>query len=360
MGDKGAILPGSTIGILGGGQLGRMLALAAARLGMKSHIYCPDPESCAFDVTPLKTVAEYEDKAALERFAGSCDVVTYEFENVPVETAAFLEGLCNLAPGSRALAIGQDRMAEKRFLSQAGIPVANWEAVNSAEDLRDALSRIGTPAVLKTARFGYDGKGQRIIRSQDDMSSAYSALGAQPMVLEQFIEFDMEISVVAARNLHGQISDFEAAENVHENHILRTSTVPANMNRDLARQAGRIAHQIAAALEYVGVLGVEFFVVAGDSSRGLLVNEVAPRVHNSGHWTMDGCMTDQFEQHIRAICGWTLGDPTRIADIRMENILGAEIQSVHEKIRSGVSPHLYGKRDARPGRKMGHLNHRTG
>lgn len=358
MADERYIRPGATIGILGGGQLGRMLSLAASQLGLKTHIFCPDPESCAFDVTPLKTVAAYEDKAALSAFAKACDVVTYEFENVPHETAAYIEDLTLLAPGKRALSIAQDRVAEKKFLSLCGIPIAPWAAVNSPAEVREALKTIGLPAVLKTARFGYDGKGQRTIRSENEAAAAFTALGSQPMVLEKFVDFEMEISVVAARNAQGQIRDFEPSQNVHENHVLRSSTLPADIDRITARQASRAAHQIAGALEYVGVLAVEFFVVAGEDRPTLLVNEIAPRVHNSGHWTQDACLTDQFEQHIRAICGWFLGDPSRTIDVRMENLLGDEVIHVGDRLRPGIQPHIYGKSVVKPGRKMGHLNFR--
>ncbi len=357
MTDFPTLQPGATIGILGGGQLGRMLATAAAKLGMKTHIFCPDPQSPAFEVTPHKTVADYTDKKALQAFADAVDIITYEFENVPVETAQFLEKTTAVAPGPRALSISQDRLEEKRFLTMNEITVADYRPVSSLADLEKAVGELGLPAILKTTRLGYDGKGQRTLRSKADCVSAFAALGANPLVLEAFVPFEREISVIVARNPRGQASDFEPAENVHKNHILKTSTVPANIDKVTAGRASRIAQQIAGALDYVGVMGVEFFVVPGDPRPTLLVNEIAPRVHNSGHWTQDVCLTDQFEQHIRAICAWPLGDNTRLARVQMENLIGDEINNISARLRPGDQPHIYGKLEARPGRKMGHINH---
>ncbi len=348
--------PGATVGILGGGQLGRMLALAAARLGMKTHIFCPDPHSPAFEVTPHATLAAYDDEAALAEFAQAVDVVTYEFENVPMATAEFLSRLKPVAPDAQALAISQDRVAEKSFLSDTGIAVAPWCAVNSLSDFEAGLANIGIPAVLKTARLGYDGKGQRMIRAAEDASPAFAELGGAGLVLEKLIGFEREISVVVARAATGEIRAFDPAENVHRNHMLHTSTVPAGIPETTADTARAIAGSIAAALDYVGVLGVEFFVVPAETTPRLLVNEIAPRVHNSGHWTEAVCVTDQFEQHIRAICGWPLGDPRRLADIEMVNLVGPEVLDVAERLESGEQPHVYGKAEARDGRKMGHLN----
>jgi len=348
--------PGTTIGILGGGQLGRMLALAAARLGMKTHIYCPDPQSPAFEVTPHKTVAAYDDEKALARFARAVDIVTYEFENVPEPTAAFLAARKPLAPGVRPLAVSQDRIAEKEFLGRSGTAIAPFRPVLTLEHLRAAVDAIGLPAVLKTTKFGYDGKGQRKIERGADIVSAFTALSGSPLVLEAFIPFEREISVVVARNARGQIRDYDAAENIHRNHILHTSTVPAAIDDPTARKASRIAHQIAGALDYVGVMGIEFFVLPGTPRPELLVNEIAPRVHNSGHWTEAVCLTDQFEQHIRAILNWPLGDPSRFADVQMLNLVGDDLAGISAKLRPGMQPHIYGKSEARPGRKMGHIN----
>lgn len=347
---------GSTIGILGGGQLGRMLALAAARLGMKTYIYCPDPASPAFDVTPNKTVAAYDDEAALAAFAAAVDVVTYEFENVPARTAEFLSGLKPLRPGANALAVSQDRLAEKAFLSINRIPVAPFAAIADLDRLEAELAELGTPAVLKTTRLGYDGKGQKIVHNMEDAALAWELLSPRPLVLEQFIPFEREISVIVGRGLDGSIAAFEPAENVHRDHILKTSTVPADIKGKTAARAIEIAGAIATALDYVGVMGVEFFVL---ESGKLLVNEIAPRVHNSGHWTEAVAITDQFEQHIRAIAGWPLGDPTRLADVVMENLIGDEIGAIPDGIGGSTRPHLYGKAETRKGRKMGHLNRIT-
>ncbi|MDR3473196.1 MAG: 5-(carboxyamino)imidazole ribonucleotide synthase [Devosia sp.] len=344
---------GSIIGILGGGQLGRLLALAAARLGMRTHIFCPDPDSPAFDVTPRRTLAAYDDQAALAAFADAVDVITYEFENVPAETARFLAARKPLRPDGLALEVAQDRLREKAFLAGAHIPVAPYRPVTTPADLDAALLDLGTPAVLKTTRLGYDGKGQRIIEGPAETGAAFAALEPKPLVLEAFIPFEKEISVVIARGISGETRAFEPADNLHRHHILATSTVPAAISPDLAQAAVDAATAIAEALRYVGVLGVEFFVTGDD----LLVNEIAPRVHNSGHWTEAVCVTDQFEQHIRAVCGWPLGDPTRLADVVMENLIGEDVLALPARLGPGIRPQLYGKRAARPGRKMGHLNH---
>ncbi len=353
MSDASPLPQGSTIGILGGGQLGRMLALAAARLGMKTHIYCPDPDSPAFDVTPLKTVAAYDDETALAAFAAAVDVITYEFENVPARTAAFLAHLKPLRPGANALAVSQDRLAEKAFLTINRIPVAPFAAITDLDRLEAELEEIGAPAVLKTTRLGYDGKGQRIVHNMEDAALAWELLSPKPLVLEGFIAFDKEISVVVARNALGEVAAFDPAENVHRDHILKTSTVPADISSKTAKKAVTIAAQIATALDYVGVLGVEFFVLPGGK---LLVNEIAPRVHNSGHWTEAVAITDQFEQHIRAVLNWPLGDPDRMADVVMENLIGDEITAIPERLGPSIQPHAYGKAESRRGRKMGHIN----
>ncbi|HEY8595502.1 MAG TPA: 5-(carboxyamino)imidazole ribonucleotide synthase [Devosiaceae bacterium] len=345
--------PGTMIGILGGGQLGRMLATAAAEIGMRTHVFCPDPQSPAFEVTPHRTVAAYEDREALARFAEDVDIVTYEFENVPVDTAEFLADLKPLAPGAVALRVAQDRLEEKAFLTAAGIEVAPFAAVADRDQLGAALDRIGAPAVLKTTRLGYDGKGQRTIRSAADADAAFQAIGGPQLVLEAFIPFEHEISVIVARSATGEIAAYDPAENVHRDHILKTSTVPADIDAATAALATGMAGRIVEALEYVGVLGVEFFVLPGGK---LLVNEIAPRVHNSGHWTQAGCVTSQFEQHIRAILGWPLGDVMRLADVVMENLIGDEIESVPQHMGPRSQPHVYGKTEARPGRKMGHIN----
>lgn len=356
MSDLSPLPMGSTIGILGGGQLGRMLALAAARLGMKTHIYCPDEASPAFDVTPNKTVAAYDDEAALAAFAAAVDVVTYEFENVPAQTAEFLSALKPLRPGANALAVSQDRLAEKAFLSINRIPVAPFAAITDLDRLEAELEELGAPAVLKTTRLGYDGKGQKIVHNMEDAALAWELLSPKPLVLEQFIPFEREISVIVARGVDGSIAAFEPAENVHRDHILKSSTVPADIKGKTAARAIEIAGEIVTALDYVGVLGVEFFVLEGGR---LLVNEIAPRVHNSGHWTEAVAITDQFEQHIRAVAGWPLGDPTRLADVVMENLIGDEIVAIPSGLGAATRPHAYGKAETRKGRKMGHINRIT-
>jgi 5-(carboxyamino)imidazole ribonucleotide synthase len=357
MSERQAPLPlGATIGILGGGQLGRMLSLAASRLGLKTHIYCPDAASPAFDVTPLRTVAAYDDEAALRAFAAAADVVTYEFENVPAPTAELLARLRPLRPGANALAISQDRLAEKSFIAGLGVPVAPHRAIHSISDLAPALAGMGGAGILKTTRLGYDGKGQRRIGSLAEAEAAFATLAPHPLVLEAVIPFVREISVVLARGADGAVAAFEPAENVHRDGILRTSTVPADVSPTTAAAALAHARAIADALGYVGVLGVEFFVLADGNA---LVNEIAPRVHNSGHWTEAVCITDQFEQHIRAVAGWPLGDPTRLAQVVMENLIGDEIAAIPGRLGPGIRPHAYGKTESRPGRKMGHLNRVT-
>lgn len=344
---------GATIGILGGGQLGRMLSLAASRLGFRTHIYCPDRDSPAFEVTPHRTIAAYDDHAALGKFAALVDVITYEFENVPAGTAEFLTPLKPLRPGAKALAISQDRLAEKAFIAAAGIPVAPHRAIRDAVDLAPALADLGGGGILKTTRLGYDGKGQRRVLSLTEAEVAFAELRPHPLVLEALVPFEREISVVIARGLDGRTAAYDPAENIHRDGILATSTVPAAVSEATAVRARGHAATIAAALDYVGVLGVEFFALADGS---VIVNEIAPRVHNSGHWTEAVCITDQFEQHIRAIAGWPLGDPTRLADVVMENLIGDAIDAIPAKLGARARPHAYGKSESRPGRKMGHLN----
>ncbi|MFN4143624.1 5-(carboxyamino)imidazole ribonucleotide synthase [Aestuariivirga sp.] len=348
--------PGSRVGILGGGQLARMLSLAAARLGIDCHIYAPEAHSPAFAVSAARTIAAYDDFAALEGFARAVDVVTYEFENVPGDTAGFLDRFVPVAPGVAALKTAQDRIAEKTFIDGLGIPVAPFAEVSDTATLERALSRIGTPAVLKTRRFGYDGKGQTKIHPGADPDAAFAEIGRQPAILEGFVAFEKEISVIAARSWSGEVAVYDVPENHHEHHILKTSTVPASIPADVAEKARGFGGRIIAALDYVGVIGVEMFVAGGD----VVVNEIAPRVHNSGHWTMDACHVSQFEQHIRAICGWPLGAPDRHSDVVMTNLLGDEIGRWCElAAEPAVHIHLYGKAEARRGRKMGHFNRLT-
>ena len=350
------LAPGAMIGILGGGQLGRMLAVAAAELGFKCHIYAPEADSPAFQVSAAHTVGAYTDFAALGRFAKAVDVVTYEFENVPAETAAFFEGRVPLSPGATALSIAQDRFDEKTFIANLGIPVAPFAAVADEESLEAAIAKIGRPAILKTRRFGYDGKGQTKIASGTSAAAAWAEIGKAPAILEGYIGFDSEISVIAARGLDGAIAIYDVPENRHENHILHTSTVPAAISAETVGEAQAIAKKIIAAFDYVGVMGIEMFV----SPSGLVVNEIAPRVHNSGHWTMDACHVSQFEQHIRAICGWPLGGTFRHSDVVMTNLLGDDAGTWASLAADPAAIiHLYGKVEARRGRKMGHVNRLT-
>ncbi|MCB6179209.1 5-(carboxyamino)imidazole ribonucleotide synthase [Rhodobacter sp. Har01] len=343
---------GATIGILGGGQLGRMLSVAASRLGYCCHIYEPGTAP-AGDVAHRVTTAPYEDEAALRAFAASVDVITYEFENVPTSALDLLEALRPIRPNRRALAVSQDRIEEKSFLNALGLQTAPWAAVNSESDLQAAAQALGLPAILKTTRLGYDGKGQVRLDSEADIPAAWAAMNGAPSVLEGFIAFDREISVIAARGADGSVAAYDPGENIHRDGILRTTTVPARLSSGQQADAVLVAARILNALDYVGVMGVELFVTRA----GLLVNEIAPRVHNSGHWTQQGCTVDQFEQHIRAVAGLPLGDGGRYADVVMENLIGDDLARVPHLLQDrDVALHLYGKGAPRPGRKMGHVN----
>jgi 5-(carboxyamino)imidazole ribonucleotide synthase len=351
---------GATIGVLGGGQLGRMLALAAARLGYRCHVYSPEQNSCGFDVAHAITQAPYDDHGALDQFARSVDVITYEFENIPSETAAFLAARMTVLPDPKVLETTQDRLIEKNFIAGLKIATAAYAPVHSATQLAEAVAVIGRPAVLKTRRLGYDGKGQaKIARSGkqgDDPAEAWRSLREAPCILEGFVNFEREVSVLAARSSDGKIVCFDVTENQHRDHILKTSRVPAAITPAVERDAKLIAQRIVRALEFVGVLAVEMFVVRHGRTRSLLVNEIAPRVHNSGHWTIDGCSVSQFEQHIRAIAGLPLARPVRLGRAEMTNLIGDEIdQTARWLTVAGASVHNYGKKDPRPGRKMGHV-----
>ncbi|WP_018632884.1 5-(carboxyamino)imidazole ribonucleotide synthase [Neomegalonema perideroedes] len=345
--------PGGMIGVLGGGQLGRMLAMAAARLGIRAHIYAPDEEAPAYDVADQVTRAPYDDRAALAAFAASVGAVTTEFENVPAQTLAILNEGVPVRPGARAVAIAQDRMLEKDFLNRVGAPTAPYRKVDSLEDLKKALAELGTPAILKTRRFGYDGKGQVRITSPEEAASAFAEMKGAQAILEGFAPFVREVSLVAARGADGEIRAYDLAENRHEAGILRESRVPVRGGAEISAVAFDMARRILEGLEYVGVMGIEFFAL-GDGR--LLVNEIAPRVHNTGHWTIEACAVSQFEQQIRAVAGWPLGDPSRHADAVMTNLIGHEADSWAEYARQpNTAVHLYGKTEARPGRKMGHV-----
>lgn len=348
---------GSTIGILGGGQLGRMMALAAARLGFKTHIYCPDPNSPAFDVTPFKTIAAYDNHASLREFASAVDVITFEFENIPADALMILEDVKPTFPGHLALETSQDRLNEKLFFAEIGIETAPFRKVDSLADLQKAVVDLGRPAVLKTRTLGYDGKGQVSIQYDTKLEEAFSLLNGAPAILEGFISFSREVSVISARNLEGDICVYDVAENEHRNHILKRTIVPANLDAQIMQEARNIGRITAEALGYTGVMAVELFVVEDPEGTRLLVNEMAPRVHNSGHWTESACYTSQFEQHIRAICGWPLGSPQRHSNVIMDNILGDELNAWPLGLNdSSVSLHIYGKTEIRSGRKMGHAN----
>jgi 5-(carboxyamino)imidazole ribonucleotide synthase len=351
------LAPGATIGILGAGQLGRMLAMAAARLGLRSHLFAPEAEAPAFDVASARTIGAYEDENALARFAEAVDVVTYEFENVPTACVDFLSALRPVRPGVRALSLTQDRLIEKSFLRKLGLATAPFMAVEDAGALVRAVGALGRPSILKTRRFGYDGKGQALIREGSNLSALYRGLGGAPTILEGFVDFEREVSVVAARGLEGDFAAFDICENQHERHILARTRVPAAIAPATAAKAVSIARQILEALDYVGVVAVEMFVARGaDGAESLIVNELAPRVHNSGHWTIDGAQTSQFEQHVRAIAGWPLGATTRRGRIEMHNLIGEQAAKWREILgRPDLCLHLYGKVEARPGRKMGHV-----
>ncbi|WP_172329300.1 5-(carboxyamino)imidazole ribonucleotide synthase [Mangrovicoccus sp. HB161399] len=347
------LAPGSTIGILGGGQLGRMLALAAARLGLKCHIYEPAADCPAAQVADRHTAASYDDAAALEAFGKSVDVITYEFENIPTAALDLLGGLAPIRPGRRALEVSQDRLTEKSFLEGLGLATAPFADIPDLAALEAALAEIGTPAILKTRRFGYDGKGQVRIKDPSEAAEAFAALKGAPAILEGFVKFSCEISVIGARGTDGAVACYDPGENVHLDGILHTTTVPAKIPARLRTDAVLLAGRILSALDYVGVMGVELFATPS----GLVVNEIAPRVHNSGHWTQTGCSICQFEQHVRAVAGWPLGRAERHSDVEMLNLIGDDVLKVQEFAADGATAiHLYGKAEARPGRKMGHVN----
>jgi len=347
--------PGSTIGILGGGQLGRMLALAAARLGLDVVILTPDESSPAARVAKHTIVAAYDDPAALQALAQAADVVTYEFENVPVRAVEALMALgAAVAPGPDALRVAQDRVEEKSFLNAADAPTVAFAQIDSAADIAAALPRIGLPALLKTRREGYDGKGQAWIRDAAQAAETFGAVGGVPSVLEARAAFRRELSIIAARGHDGELAFYPLSENIHEGGVLRTTLAPAEVTPAVQDEAERIARGVLGRLDYVGVMGIELFDLG---EGGLLVNEIAPRVHNTGHWTQDGCEVDQFELHIRAVAGWPLGGTTPMVQVEMTNLLGDEADDwLAIAAEPNARLHLYGKGEPRPGRKMGHVN----
>jgi 5-(carboxyamino)imidazole ribonucleotide synthase len=352
-----AVPPGATIGILGGGQLGRMTALAAANLGYTCHVFCQSADEPAAQVATQTTIAAFDDQTALDAFAGAIDVATLEFENVPIATLERIARKAPVHPAPGVLAVAQNRLKEKSFANSLGIATAPFQAVASVAELQAAVDQIGTPAVLKTVRFGYDGKGQVSIKAGTDLDAAWTSCGAGPdtdgAILEGFVDFDCEISVIVARGTNGQTSSFVPVENRHTNHILDETIAPAQLPQSTLDAAIDIANRLAEGLGVVGVLAIEMFVTsAGD----VLVNEVAPRPHNSGHWTIDGCHASQFEQLVRAICGLPLGDPSRRCNAVMKNLIGDDVEDWPKYLADPTAKlHLYGKAETRPGRKMGHV-----
>jgi len=353
--DRFPLPPGSVIGILGGGQLGRMLALAAARLGFETAVLDPAPDAPATRVAAHTITAAYTDAEALVRLAAISAVITFEFENVPAAAVDALTGAgAAVAPPGRALAIAQDRLAEKTFLNEAGAPTVAFAPIDAAADLGPALAKLGHPLLLKTRRGGYDGKGQAWIESPAEAEAVWASVGARAAIAEAPADFIRELSIIAARGRDGELAFYPVAENHHEHGVLRRSVAPARISPKVQAQAERIAATVLTALDYVGVIGVELF--ERDDGR-LLVNEFAPRVHNTGHWTLDGCEVDQFEQHIRAVAGWPLGPTQALARVEMTNLLGAEVDQWRVlAAEPGTRLWLYGKAEARPGRKMGHVN----
>ncbi len=352
---KAPLPPGSTIGVLGGGQLGRMLAVAASRLGLKTHVYSEEANPPASDVAATTTVGAYDDDTALAGFADAVDVVTCEFENIPAKTLEIAGRSAPVFPPPKSFAVAQDRLVEKDFVSALGISVAPYAAVVDLNGLRQALSDLGAPAILKTRRFGYDGKGQVLIHTESEAESAWETIGGVPSVLEGVLRFEREVSVIAVRGQDGEAQFYDVIENVHQSGILATSRTPARISDTTVFEAQRIAGAIADALQYVGVLCVEMFEREGEEP-SLIVNEIAPRIHNSGHWTIDACPVSQFENHVRTICGWPLGTTDRHSDAVMTNLIGDDVnQWPVLAAEPGATIHLYGKAEARPGRKMGHV-----
>ncbi|MGE0203593.1 MAG: 5-(carboxyamino)imidazole ribonucleotide synthase [Hyphomicrobiaceae bacterium] len=348
--------PGSTIGILGGGQLGRMLAQAAAKLGLRTHVYSDRADDPAFELAAAATCGEFTDVARIAAFAETVDVITYEFENVPLEAAEAAERLRPLRPGSRALAVAQDRLIEKRFISGLGLPVAPFAEVSSPAMLARELETIGTPAILKTRRFGYDGKGQARIRTPGEASAALAELAGAPAILEGHVAFEREVSILVVRGHDGEVRTYDTPVNEHRDGILYRSTVPSSLEPSHRARAEEIGRLVADALDYVGLLAVEMFHISGDAENPLIINEIAPRVHNSGHWTLDACHVSQFENHIRAVAGWPLGSTARHSNAVMTNLIGPEADDWRKLAEDPMlSLHLYGKREARAGRKMGHV-----
>ncbi|WP_031555747.1 5-(carboxyamino)imidazole ribonucleotide synthase [Parvularcula oceani] len=345
--------PGSTLGIVGVGQLGQMLAVAAARLGFRVRTFGPDEDPPAARVAQAHMAAPYEDEEALRRFAGCVDAATYEFENIPPRSVAVLQDHVPVRPGAEVLAVCQDRLEEKRFLSSLGIPVAPHAPVDHPGGAAEALRAVGGEGILKTRRFGYDGKGQVRLRAGDDPAAGFAEAGGAPAIIEGFVPFEAELSQIAARSVDGAIAFYDTPRNDHESGILRRSTLPSGLPEEVSAQARALTGKVLEALGYVGVMTLEFF---WSRDGGLVANEIAPRVHNSGHWTREACVTSQFEQHVRAVMGWPLGAPDRQLDAEMVNLIGADAEDwLALASEPGARMTLYGKAEARPGRKMGHV-----
>lgn len=351
--------PGSTIGILGGGQLGRMTALATARLGYHCHIYCTDAGEPAVEVAKAATIAPFDDAMALAQFAAAVDVITLEWENVPVKTLEILAKLKPLCPKPAIMAVAQDRLQEKTFARQCGIGTAEFMAVNNAAELTAALKVIKPPAILKSNRLGYDGKGQVRILPDMDPAAAFAAMGSAQGILEGLVDFSCEVSVIVARRADGMMATYPVTRNIHKNGILAESHVPADIDPAIAEEARELALNLAEKLGLVGLLAVELFVLKSPNAAGqrVLLNEIAPRPHNSGHWTMDACACSQFEQFVRAVCGLPLGATEPHSQVVMHNLLGHDIDRWSDLLaQPHAALHLYGKAEAREGRKMGHVN----
>ena len=342
---------GSIIGILGGGQLGKMLSQSASQLGFKTHIYDPDFNAPAKQVTNISSTFGYDDIKNLEDFANKVDVITYEFENIPLETINFCQRIKNVYPNSKSLEICQDRMTEKKFLNNIGVETATFETASTYEGIIKGIEKLGLPVLIKTSRFGYDGKGQKVIRQKEEIEKIASEFTNISVIIEKLIDFELEISIIICRDMNGKISTYDPAENIHQNGILVESKVPANISFTTSSDAIFIASKIIKNLEYIGVMGIEFFVT---KTKKILVNEMAPRVHNSGHWTQSGCIINQFEQHIRAITGRSIGDGKRHSNVLMKNILGDQIFDIKDDSEHSIN--IYGKEKAKYNRKMGHIN----
>lgn len=347
-------MPQKTLGILGGGQLGRMAALSAANLGISTHIFCPEKGCPASLVTPYFTCADYNDEAALKSFADSVDVITYEFENIPIETVQFLKKIKPVYPDEELLKVSQDRVQEKAFLNNIGILTAPWAPAKNAADIDMTLGKWGLgEAIIKTARFGYDGKGQIKINVGDDSKKIWQDLNTDEAIIEGLIDFDYEVSVIIARDLKGNSAVYPIARNEHKNHILSKTIVPANLPEDLAEEAAQMARKLADAVNLVGVLTLELFVTKEGK---LLANEIAPRTHNSGHWTIDACNVSQFDNHVRTVCGLPVGAPAQHSDAEMINLIGDDVSQLDKYLKiNGANIHLYGKTEIKAGRKMGHV-----